>query len=377
MSSPDERRWSPLRRAARRRSRLLTERHEPGRWEQLVDKSSSGSRSYAVYTPPGLAAGARVPLVVVLHGCNQSVQDAAIGTDVNAHADRAGFVAVYPEQSAADNPRLCWNWFQPRHQARGAGEPAAIARITERVLSGRGGQQLDRNRVHVMGLSAGGAMAGILAATYPDLYASVGIHSAPQFGAARSPMTALLAMKSGGPDPVRQGRLAHAAMGPRARVVPVIVVQGDADRTVWAGNGDSVVRQWLTTSRLALGDATKLDFASPNASTSRRAPGGLSYEVRRWNDDDGRPVVQYWVVSDLGHAWSGGAGGGSYTDPRGPSATEAMCEFFDLTAMVGEPVPAHSFVRDTALKARAWMVRVRDMGRSGPGTVTNPDRTLG
>ena len=140
-----------------------------------------------MYTPPGLRPGVAVPLVVVLHGCNQSAQDAALGTGVNAYADRAGFVAVYPEQSAADNLQLCWNWFQPRHQARGSGEPAAIARITERVLRGRGGPNLDRNRVHVMGLSAGGAMAGILAATYPDLYASVGIHSAPQFGAARSP----------------------------------------------------------------------------------------------------------------------------------------------------------------------------------------------
>jgi poly(hydroxyalkanoate) depolymerase family esterase len=372
MSLTGERRWRPLRRAVRRRFRPPAEREESGRWERLVDRSSAGSRSYAVYTPPGLAPGTAVPLVVVLHGCNQSVQDAALGTDVNGYADRAGFVAVYPEQSAADNPRLCWNWFQPRHQARGAGEPAAIARITERVLSGRGGQRLDRNRVHVMGLSAGGAMAGILAATYPDLYASAGIHSAPQFGAARSPLTALLAMKSGGPDPARQGRLAHAAMGPRARVVPVIVVQGDADRTVWAGNGDSVVRQWLTTSRLALGDGPELDFARPHASTSHRAPGGLSYEVRAWNDADGRPVVRYWVVSDLGHAWSGGAGGASYTDPRGPSATGAMWEFFDQTGMIRHQVVTGPFGRRALSKVRAWLSPARDVGRSGPGALHEP-----
>jgi poly(hydroxyalkanoate) depolymerase family esterase len=377
MSLPGRRRWMPPRFAVRRRLRPAPGSPGAGRWEQLVDKGPAGSRSYAVYTPPGLAPDTAVPLVVVLHGCNQSVNDAALGTDVNAYADRAGFVAVYPEQSVSDNVRLCWNWFQPRHQARGAGEPAAIARITERVLSGHGGQRLDRDRVHVMGLSAGGAMAGILAATYPDLYASAGIHSAPQFGAARSPMTALLAMKSGGPDPARQGRLAHAAMGPRARVVPVIVVQGDADRTVWAGNGDNVVRQWLTTSRLAHGDGAELDFARPHASNSHRAPGGLSYEVRHWNDRDGRPVVQYWMVSDLGHAWSGGAGAGSYTDPRGPSATGAMCAFFDQTGMERDEVVTFSFRRTTALKARAWMIRVRDLGRSGSGSVTNPDRTPG
>jgi len=304
-----------------------------GRWDHFVDRGPTGSRSYAVYTPPGLRRGTPVPLVVVLHGCNQSGRDAARGTDVNAFADRAGFVALYPEQSSADNLRRCWNWFEPRHQARGFGEPAAIARITEKVLRGRGAVTLDRNRVHVMGLSAGGAMAGILAATYPDVYASVGIHSAPQYRAARSPMTALMAMKTGGPDPARQGRLAHTAMGARARVVPVIVVQGQADRTVWSGNGDRVVRQWLTTSALASGREPGFDFVLPDASTTGRATGGLSYSVRSWNDSHGRPVVSYWNVPDLGHAWSGGAGAGSYTDPRGPSATEAMCDFFAGSAM--------------------------------------------
>lgn len=301
---------------------------EVATWDQLVDEGPTWSRSYAVYTPAGLRPGTAVPLIVVLHGCNQSVEDAALGTGVNALADRAGFVAVYPEQSAQANPKRCWNWFRPRHQVRGSGEPEAIARITERVLNRRDGPTLDRNRVHVMGLSAGGAMAGILAATYPDLYASVGIHSAPQYRAARSAVTALLAMRNGGPDPERQGRLAYAAMGPRARIVPVIVFQGEADRTVWAGNGDRVVRQWLSTSRLADGEAPALNFDRPHARIADRAPGGLSYWVRSWNDNAGRPVVQYWTVSGLGHAWSGGAGAGSYTDPRGPSATEAMYDFF-------------------------------------------------
>jgi poly(3-hydroxybutyrate) depolymerase len=151
-------------------------------------------------------------------------------------------------------------------------------------------------------------------------------------------------MRNGGPSPHRQGRLAHDAMGPRARVVPVIVVQGGADRVVRAGNGDRVVRQWLTTSALASEDAARLDFARPDTSMAGHSPGGLSYSVRCWNDDGGRPVVQYWSVPDLGHAWSGGASEGSYTDPRGPSATGAMCSFFAQTPMdrnpqVGPPPP--------------------------------------
>jgi poly(hydroxyalkanoate) depolymerase family esterase len=327
-SAGDRRRRVPQRLAVSRHLRHTQSSAEVGRWDQFVDDGPEGSRSYAVYTPPGLRPGTAVPLVVVLHACTQSVEEAALGTGVNALAVRAGFVALYPAQSAQDNRGRCWNWFDRRHQVRGSGEPAAIARITERVLSRSGGATLDRNRVHVMGLSAGGAMAGILAATYPDLYASVGIHSATQYRAARNAITGLLAMRNGGPDPQRQGRLAYAAMGPRARVVPVIVFQGEADRVVRAVNGDRVARQWLTTSRLAGGQATGLDFARPNASHEGRAPGGLSYFVRTWNDQAGRPVVQYWSVSGLGHAWSGGSGAGSYTDPRGPNATQAMFDFF-------------------------------------------------
>lgn len=310
-----------------------------GRWERHVESGPTGRRGYAVYTPRGLPPGRPVPLVVVLHGCRQSAEDAAAGTGVNVLADRAGFVALYPEQRRSDNVRRCWNWFDPRHQSRGAGEPADIAQVTERVLSGAGGAgvRLDRDRVHAMGLSAGGAMAGILAATYPDLYASVGIHSAPQYGAARSTATALLAMRTAGPQPERQGAVAHAAMGPRARVVPVVVFQGDADRTVRPRNGSSVVRQWLTTARLAAdgasasGAAARLDSAGPPSVRTGRTTAGLSYRVRTWADAAGQPVVEYWLVSGLGHAWSGGTPAGSFTDPRGPSATEAMYAFFQAS----------------------------------------------
>jgi poly(hydroxyalkanoate) depolymerase family esterase len=298
-----------------------------GTWEQFVDAGHPGRRSYFVYTPPGLDPGRAVPLVVVLHGCRQSA-DLALGSGVNALADRKGFVAVYPEQSVKDNPRRCWNWFDVRDQVRGFGEPAEIAAITEQVLSRPGGARLDHSRVYVMGMSAGGAMAGILAVTYPDLYAAVGMHSALEYAAAQNVIEAYVAMRFGGPEPHLQGLLAYAVMGPRARVVPAIVFQGGADETVWPVNGDRLVRQWLATSRLATGDLTGFSFAWPQASFDARAPGGLAYSVRTWNDFSGRPVVQYWTVPGLAHAWSGGAFTGSFTDPRGPSATEAMYDFF-------------------------------------------------
>jgi poly(hydroxyalkanoate) depolymerase family esterase len=271
----------------------------------------------------------------MLHGCNQDAADIAAGTRLDTLADREKFVVVYPEQSTEHNSRACWNWFRPRDQVRGSGEPALIAGITQEVLEGRSPALLaapikpvlDRDRVYITGLSAGASMAAILGATYPDLYAAVGMHSGSQFGAARNATSAMLAMTAGGPDPQRQGGLAYAAMGPRSRVVPVVVVQGDRDRAVRLRNGEHVVRQWLATNHLASGRSPGWGYTEPDAERSEDRTGALPATVRRWTDAAGRPVVEYWLVAGLGHAWSGGDPVGSYTDPSGPDATAIMHRF--------------------------------------------------
>lgn len=311
-----------------------------GTWERFSYEGAAGRRGYAVYTPPNLGVGGPVPVVVVLHGCAQTAEDVAAGTRLNALADRAGFLVVYPEQSTRANRRGCWNWFEPRHQVRGSGEPSLIAGITEEVLADRRGTARDRRRVYVLGLSAGGAMASIVAATYPDLYAAVGVHSGLQYAAAQHPLSARAAMRGVGPSPERQGQLAHAAMGPRARRVPAVIVQGDQDATVHPSCGEQVVRQWLTTARLASPGEAPTDFAQPDAIRSGRSRGGLTYTVRSWNDATGGPLVEYWLVAGLGHAWSGGALEGSYADPRGPSATEVMIRFFFRHRLDATPRPA-------------------------------------
>ena len=328
-----------------------------GTWDRRTYTGVLRRHSYSVYTPPGLVDGAAVPVVVLLHGCQQSAADAAVGTQLNTVADRAGFIAVYPEKTVGGT-QGCWSWFASRNQMRGSGEPATIAGITEEVLSDSDGPSLDRERVYVVGLSAGGAMAGILGETYPDLYAAVGIHSSPQYRAARSLSSAVLAMTTGGPNPDVQGKLAHAAMGSRARVVPVMVIQGDRDRTVWPGNGERVVRQWLTTTQLASGWSLHPDFARPDATHQERSPGGLSYSIRRWYAASGLAVAEFWFVAGLGHAWSGGAPAGSYTEARGPSATEGMYRFLsqhrlsDQVVLPPAPPAAPAAPARTGLVAR-------------------------
>jgi len=289
---------------------------DPGAAAPLPSAGPAGPAAPArlpatVYVPPRLPAGA-APLVCMLHGCTQDAASFAAATRMNAAADRHGFVVVYPEQPRQANQRGCWNWFEPGHQARGRGEPAAIVAVVQGVVEARA---IDAERVFVAGLSAGGAMAAVLAAAYPDVFAAVAVHSGLASGAARGVGEAFAAMAKGARE--------HAAVPPAARParpVPTFVIHGSADETVVPRNGEQVLRQ-----SMAAGD---FDPAHPTHTDRGRAAGGLDYVRAQWCTPDGALVYEALTVDGLGHAWSGGAPGGSFTDPRGPDATAAIWRFF-------------------------------------------------
>jgi poly(hydroxyalkanoate) depolymerase family esterase len=285
------------------------------------------ARQALVFAPAGVGVETPVPLLCMLHGCTQDPASFAAATRIAAAAEQHGLVAVLPAQDRAANPMRCWNWFEPEQQQRDRGEPAAIAGIIAQVL-GESEPRIDARRVFVCGLSSGGAMAAILAATYPDLFAAAAIHSGLAYGSASDTGSAYAAMANGGRDPAAQGRAGYAAMGRKAPPVPTTIIHGLADRTVAPVNARQVLRQTMAANRLAAPECRLLDERRPSSVAEEHADGGLRYTRTRWNDSEGAPAHELMLVDGLGHAWSGGLPGASHTDPRGPDATHAIVRFF-------------------------------------------------
>jgi poly(hydroxyalkanoate) depolymerase family esterase len=280
----------------------------------FVFADRAGQRAYRLFVPSGYAGGP-VPLVVMLHGGTQRADDFAIGTGMNALAEREKFLVAYPEQTRSANPMGYWNWFQPAHQRRDAGEPSLIAGITRRIIDTFA---VDSTRVYVAGFSAGGAMSAVMAARYPDLYAAVGVHSGMPCAAAHDVNSALAAMRKGAVPP------ADAVTD----AVPLLVFHGDRDTTVDPLNADCLVDQWLRA--IHRGDP---DRAVRKTTIQGQVPGGHRYTRVVHDDMNGTVCVEQWAVHQSGHAWAGGDPRGSYTDPRGPDASAALVRFFEGHAL--------------------------------------------
>jgi poly(hydroxyalkanoate) depolymerase family esterase len=274
---------------------------------ELISRLLLSFRAYRLYLPAAVSARQRLPLLVMLHGCQQSAEVFAEGTRMNELADRHDFIVLYPEQSRTANSYGCWNWFHPA-ALRGSGDAGAIARIVRRIVKH---YPVDATRVYVAGMSAGGAMASVLAHSHGELFAACAVHSGLRFGAAVSASGAVVAMRAGAPP--------AGEMPLPAAFVPTLVIHGDGDRTVNPVNAAQIIEQ----AQLAETAASRALVESP---ARRVANGGRGYELRDYQRD-GRVVLRKVVVEKLGHAWSGGDDRHPFNDPQGPDASRLIWDF--------------------------------------------------
>ena len=264
--------------------------------------NAAGSRAYDLFVPSGYE-GAPLPLVVMLHGCSQSARDFAIGTGMDRLAEEQCFLVAYPDQPRSANIAKSWNWFRDGDQRRDRGEPSILAGLTREIMAEF---NVAPARVYVAGLSSGGAAAAVMAMTYPDIYAAVGIHSGLACGSAGSMSGALSTM--------RRGALLRPLQA--THPVPTIVFHGDRDTTVSPINGDQAIVQAQPGADLT------------TATLEGHSAGGMAYTRTILTEPDGLWSAEHWVLHGAGHAWAGGHPAGSYTDPTGPDASREMLRFF-------------------------------------------------
>jgi len=289
----------------------------------LLATAVAGS-GFELYVPDGYTKREKRPLVVAIHGCTQTAGDFAGLARVARLADRERVLVLLPNQDPAANAMRCWNWFLPENQKRGAGEPAAIKAMIDRVETR---YAVDRARVYVFGVSSGGYMTSILLSCYADVFAAGMVASGGMYEAAIDLQTAVpTALRGSERDPAANGRDAYRCSGAKhPRAVPVLVFHGSDDPFVAVRNGQQTVDQFLVTNDLG-DDGVENHSIVELSRHSDAVEGGHAFT---WIDyGSGKTtLIRYYVVEGMGHAWSGGDATFSWADTKGPDETAIMWDF--------------------------------------------------
>ncbi|WP_395451424.1 alpha/beta hydrolase family esterase [Aminobacter sp. UC22_36] len=302
--------------AARRVQMVEPQRHNDHLLSDLVNFGSNpGALRARSYVPENLPGSA--PLVVVLHGCTQTAAGYDNGAGWSALADSQGFALLFPEQQRANNPNLCFNWFEPGDMIRNGGEPLSIRQMIEAMVLAHG---LDRSRIFITGLSAGGAMTSVMLATYPEVFAGGAIIAGLPYGTANSIPTAFDRMRGhGGPSVARLQQLLRAA-SPHTGPWPTISVwHGSSDQIVAGSNADDIIGQWRTIHGIRGGSTPSTTIVD-----------GHSRSV--WKDSSGRDVMEQYHIRGMGHgtplATNGIGATGPFMIDAGISSTQRIAQFW-------------------------------------------------
>ncbi len=313
----------------------------------LAYGSGATANRYLLWTPRSYYRRDRrhrirkAPLLVMIHGCQTTAAEQMHANLYNRLAGRKRFIVAYPDvdQQGADAPgplRQCWRWFDSGNLQRDSLEPSHVAGIVRQIFKRR---KIDRQRVYLMGMSSGGFMTSIMAATYPDLFTAVGINAGGAYGdvacvGSNSPMTA-----------EESAAMARAEMGPHARIVPRLVMGGDADQAIPPACADKAFDQGLRTNNLVLGTSQESPI-SLSAAGSRELPAGqpdgYPSTITNYRDPKGCLIGRRVLVHGMNHFWPGGTTNPAYanfTDPKGPNGAELSWDFFKRFTKKGTAMP--------------------------------------
>jgi poly(hydroxyalkanoate) depolymerase family esterase len=276
-------------------------------------------RDYFLYIPTAVSWRSRVPLLVMLHGCRQDARSLARGTRMNALADAQRFIVLYPQQSLWANPLRCWNWFSARTR-EGAGEAAAIVTLVRHIARR---YPVDRSRIYVAGMSAGGAMAATLVFCYGAVFAACAVVSGLMYRAADSAMGAAEAMRAGArSSPESTAAEAARRTSRRWGFVPTLVMHGDSDTAVHPRNAEQIVAQLRKFAELVTLPAQPLAAAVEQYVSGN----GRNYRQRDYARGD-QVLLRSILIDGLGHAWSGGEERELFNDPTPPDASRLIWDF--------------------------------------------------
>lgn len=312
-----------------------------GRYYRARVDVGGDSYPYLVFVPASYRAASKAPLVVVLHGCTTTASQQALASGYAKVADQRRFVVLYPDVDPIDLMHGgCWKGiWDPGAEGPGRGDAGAIAAMTRAVI---GTRMIDPSRVYAIGISAGAFESSILGASYPELYAAIGIHSGAAY------LGGEMGCLAEGESLASTAALAGAAlraMRAHPRVMPVIVFHGDQDGVVPYRCGEQAVRQWLDTDNRVLEREHQVALLGRRATVRKGlVGGGRTYTVVSYFDGRGCTVAEFWTIHGMGHAWSGGSSDPAvsrYSDPQGPSAAAASASFFlrwTVSAAIGRCV---------------------------------------
>ncbi len=306
---------------------IAGEQTDPGSIETFTYGEGDQQYKYIVYTPTSYDPGRAAPLLVLAHGCQTTADEQMRASLFNPIAEREGFVVLYPDVTTLHEQqpgplRNCWHFPLPTSQHRDAGDAGAIAGMTGAVMES---WNVDTERVYMVGISAGGFMTSIMAAAYPDLYAAVGVIAAGAYA------DGSCLLGAPGIPASTSALLAREEMGERARIIPRLVMGGDADQGIVPACADKALEQGLRTNNLVLGDSQESPISLTPAST-RVEPKADGYDttVSTYLDPDGCLIGERWLIHGMNHFWPGGSSDpdlANFTDPKGPSGAEASWEF--------------------------------------------------